>query len=294
MNALTPGDRLQRFLFENAAIRGAIVQLDTSWRNALERREYPDAVADLLGEMMAASVLLTSSLKFEGALVMQVQGDGPLSLLVAECASDLAVRATAKWRTPLVARGLRDLVGSGRFVITLDPRNGREAYQGMVEITGASVNEVLEHYMLQSEQVETRLFLACDRERAVGMMLQRLPGAASADADAWNRAGKLAETVAREELLTLAPPVIVRRLFHQEDIRLFDAEVVTFRCTCSRDRVAAMLRMLGRDEVRSILAEQGRVDIACDFCGRQYRFDPVDAEQLFASESIDGAGPTRH
>lgn len=294
MTSRPTGDRLQRFLFEDAAVRGAIVQLDSSWRNALERRTYPDAVADLLGEMMAASVLLTSSLKFEGALVMQIQGDGPLSLLVAECASDLAVRATAKWREPLEARGLRSLVGEGRFVITLDPRNGLEAYQGMVEITGAAVADALEHYMLQSEQVETRLFLACSRERAVGMMIQRLPGAATKDADAWNRAGKLAETLTREELLALDPPVIVRRLFHEEDIRLFDAEVVTFRCTCSRDRVAAMLRMLGREEVESIVAEQGGIEVACDFCGRQYRFDPVDAQQVLASDSIARATPTRH
>ena len=277
-------DSLQRFVFEGAAVRGAIVQLDAAWRAALERREYPDAVATLLGELMAASVLLTSTLKLDGALILQIQGQGPLRLLVAECAGDLAVRATAKWNEPLRATGLGDLVGDGRFAITLDPKNGGEAYQGVVALNEPTVAAALEHYMRQSEQIDTRLWLACDRTHAAGLMIQKMPGVPSHDADAWQRAGLLAGTIRPDELLRLDAPTIVRRLFHEEDMRLFEREVVTFRCSCSRDRVANMLRMLGPDEVRGVVAERSEVEVSCDFCGRRYVFDRVDAEQLFAAD----------
>lgn len=277
-------DSLQRFVFEGAAVRGAIVQLDAAWRAALERREYPGPVRDLLGELMAASVLLTSTLKLEGSMILQIQGEGPLKLLVAECAGDLAVRATAKWEEPLQANGLADLVGNGRFAITLDPKTGGEAYQGVVAVTESSVAAALEHYMRQSEQVETRLWLACDSNHAAGLMIQRMPGVMSQDADAWQRAGVLAGTIRPEELLEVDARVIVRRLFHEEDMRLFDPEIVTFRCSCSRMRVANMLRMLGAEEVRGVVAERENVEVSCDFCGRRYVFDRVDAEQLFAAD----------
>jgi molecular chaperone Hsp33 len=277
-------DSLQRFVFEGAAVRGAIVGLDAAWRAALERREYPDAVASLLGELMAASALLTSSLKLDGALILQIQGRGPLELLVAECAGDLAVRATARWREPLVAEGLAALVGRGRFVITLDPRQGGETYQGVVAVEEPSVAAALEHYMRQSEQVDTRLWLACDRNRAAGLMIQRMPGVPSQDVDAWTRAETLAATLRPEELLALDAATLLRRLFHEEDLRVFDREVVTFRCSCSRERVVNMLRMLGADEVRGVVDERGEVEVSCDFCGRRYVFDPVDAAQLFAAD----------
>lgn len=284
-------DALQRFVFEGAAVRGAVVRLDAAWRATLERRDYPDAVAALLGELMAASALLTSSLKLDGSLILQIQGQGPLKLLVAECAGDLAVRATAKWEEPLPAGGLAELVGCGRFVITLDPKQGGETYQGVVAVDVPSVAAALEHYMRQSEQVDTRLWLACDRTSAAGLMVQRMPGVPSHDADAWQRAEALASTIRAEELLRLDAPTIVRRLFHEEDIRLFDREVVTFRCSCSRVRVANMLRLLGADEVRGVVAERGEVEVSCDFCGRRYVFDRVDAEQLFAAEPGLSPGP---
>jgi molecular chaperone Hsp33 len=157
-----------------------------------------------------------------------------------------------------------------------------------------SVAAALEHYMRQSEQIDTRLWLACDRDRATGLMIQRMPGVPSHDADAWPRAEALAATIRPEELLGLDSRTIVRRLFHEEDIRLFDPEVVTFRCSCSRDRVANMLRMLGSDEVRSVVADRGEVEVSCDFCGRRYVFDRVDAEQLFASEQLFGRGGSKH
>jgi len=287
-------DSLQRFLFEGAPVRGEIVHLDATWRAVLDRHEYPEPLRAAMGELMAAAALLSAILKFTGSLIMQVQGTGPVKLIVVECTSDNTMRATAKWDGDLPASGFRDLVGNGRFVITIAPTGAKQSYQGVVELEGASVAAVLEHYMATSEQLETRLWLAADTRQAAGMLLQRTPGAAAADPDAWNRAVKLGETITASELLMLSAREVIRRLYHEEDIRVFDARIVSFRCSCSRDRVVNMLRMLGRAEVRSILSERGAVEVNCEFCNRHYAFDPVDAEQVFASEIVTGAASTRH
>lgn len=287
-------DILQPFVFERGGIRGELVRLDESWRSAAGGRGYPREVRDLLGELMAASALLSATLKFDGSLVAQIQGDGVVPLLVVECTSDLALRGMAHWRAGAGAAPLAQLVGDGRFVITLDPRNGRQSYQGIVELDGDSVAAVLEHYMHRSEQLATRLWLAADERAATGMLLQRLPAAASADDDAWERVTALGATLTRQELLAAAPAELLRRLFHEEDVRVFDTRPVAFRCSCSADRVRAMLRMMGLDEVRAIVAERGEVEVHCEFCNRRYAFDAVDAEQLFAAAAVGDAGPTRH
>lgn len=288
-------DVLQRFLFEHTAVRGEIAQLDATWKAVLERHDYPPAVRRMLGEMMAAAALLSATLKFSGALVMQVQGSGPVSLLVVECTADLAMRAVAKWQGETAADAtLAELVGSGHFVITLDPGEGKKAYQGIVALEGDTMAEVLEHYMVRSEQLETRLFLAADGERAAGMLLQKMPGAHEGDHDAWNRAVLLGDTLTGKELLGLPAQSIVRRLYHAEDVRLFDAVPVCFRCSCSHQRVAAMLHMLGRDEARAILEEHGTIEVRCEFCNQLYVLDAVDAEQLFVTEIVAPAGRTRH
>ena len=288
------GDTLTRFIFEHAAVRGESVRLEATWRAVLARHTYPAPVRQLLGEMMAACALLAATLKFEGALIMQMQGSGPVTLLVVECDNEFHMRATAKWREELADDDVRALLGDGKFVITIDPKTGGQAYQSIVALEGASVAEVLEHYLLRSEQLETRLWLASDENQACGLLLQRLPEKTSEDEDAWNRALNLAATLRPGELLNLPTREVLHRLFHQEDLRLFDPYPVSFRCTCSRDRVTAMLRMLGLDEVRSILQEQGRIDVDCEFCNQHYRFDPVDAEQIFAAEVLTDAGDTRH
>lgn len=288
------GDTLTRFMFEHAEVRGESVRLDATWRAVLARHPYPEPVKKLLGEMMAACALLAATLKFEGALIMQMQGSGPVTLLVVECDSEFHLRATAKWRDELAHEDVRALLGDGKFVITIDPKTGGQAYQGIVALEGATVAEVLEHYMLRSEQLETRLWLASDAQQACGLLLQRLPEKTSDDEDAWNRALNLAGTLTPEELLSLPAREVLHRLFHEEDLRLFEPQPVSFRCTCSRDRVTAMLRMLGLDEVRSILNEQGRIDVDCEFCNQHYSFDPVDAEQIFAADVLTQAGTTRH
>jgi molecular chaperone Hsp33 len=287
-------DSLRRFLIEATPVRGEIAHLDATWRAVLERRRYPPPLEKLLGEMMAAAALLSATLKFDGSLIMQMQGSGPVQLLVVEATSEHTLRATAKWEGELPDGNLKALLGDGRFVISIVPESGKQTYQGVVDLQGETIAEVLEHYMAQSEQLETRLWLASDSKQAGGMLLQKLPATADTDADAWNRAIRLGATIRREELLALPATEIIRRLYHEEDVRVFEPRPVSFRCSCSRDRVTSMLRMLGHDEVRSILQERGSVEVDCEFCGRHYSFDSVDAEQVFAAEHITRAQPTKH
>jgi molecular chaperone Hsp33 len=275
-------------------VRGEIAHLDATWRAVLERHDYPESLRVAMGELMAAAALLSATLKFTGSLIMQVQGSGPVKLIVVECTSDQTMRATAKWDGELPAGNFRELVGDGRFVITIAPEDAKQTYQGIVALEGDTVAEVLEHYMTASEQLETRLWLASDARQAAGMLLQRVPGPAGTDPDAWNRAVKLTETVTSQELLKLPAREIIRRLYHAEDIRVFEARLVSFRCSCSRERVVNMLRLLGHQEVQSILDERGNVEVNCEFCNRRYDFDPVDAEQVFAADVVTRVGSTRH
>ena len=290
-------DSLQRFLFEHAPVRCELVHLDATWRAVLERHEYPPALQRLLGELMAAVALLSATVKLEGSIIMQMQGSGPVKLVVVECTSERTLRATAKWEGDIHAAPIARLLGQGRFVITIAPSDAKQTYQGIVTLDGDTVAEVLQHYMVRSEQLETRFWLACDGRRAAGMLLQKLPESASRrhqDNDAWARALTLSETLTRQELLDLPAEQVVHRLFHQELLRAFEATPVSFRCSCTREKVAAMLRMLGLDEVRSIVAERGGIEVSCDFCNRRYDFDAVDAEQLFATQVLLDPDPTRH
>ena len=235
---------------------------------------------------------------------MQVYGDGPLQLLVVECQSDLALRATAKVRDEPIADdiSLRELMnrgGSGRFAITLDPKDrlpGQQPYQGVVALEGDSVADVLQTYMRQSEQLETRLWLASSQDAAAGLLLQRLPNKRGHDIeliddDAWERVVALAQTITSAELLGLDPGDVLHRLFWQESLEHYQRLTPRFECTCSRERIGKMLISLGQEEVDSIIAEQGSVTVTCEFCGRRYSFDPVDAAHLFARrvESADTA-----
>ena len=289
-------DTLLKFSFTGARVRGELVQMADTWRDMTAHRRYPPAVMRVLGETVAAASLLASNIKFNGALVMQIYGDGPLQLLVVECQSDLALRATAKVRDEPIADDipLRDLInrnGRGRFSITLDPKDplpGQQPYQGIVALEGDTVAEILQTYMRQSEQLETRLWLASNDAAVGGLLLQRLPNdsaadAASPDDAAWAHLLALAHTVTSEELLDLSPDDVSHRLFWQESLEHYPRLTPRFRCTCSRERIVKMLISLGQEEVDSIIAEQGSVSVTCEFCGRKYSFDPVDAAQLFAA-----------
>ena len=286
-------DTLQRFLFEHAPIRGERVHLDASWHSVLERRDYPPELSRMIGELTAAAVLLAATLKLDGSLMLQIQGTGAIKLLVVECSGDLQLRATAKWEGPLQG-SLPELVGDGRFVITLLQQDGKPAYQGIVGLDGNSVAEVLQNYMLRSEQLETRLWLAVDEHAASGMLLQKLPDQAEDDADAWPRVTQLADTLRDEELMDLPTEELLHRLFHEEDLRLFEAQPVRFHCTCTRDDVAQMLKMFGAEEIEAILTERNTVEVHCEFCNHRYEFDRIDAAQLFSAIAPVAPSTTRH
>jgi len=310
---------LHKFLFDGLPVRGAIVRLTDAWTEILARRasnresgNWPPPVAELLGEMAAAGALMQANIKFNGSLVLQIFGDGPVKVAVAEVNADLSLRATAKVMgdVPVGAR-LAELVNvgnQGRCAITLDPKDrfpGQQPYQGVVPLHGDRrekldrLSDVLEHYMLQSEQLDTRLVLAADGKVAAGLLIQRLPvegegnlaGSMTSKANEdeigvnedFNRIAILAASLQREELLELDVDTILRRLFWEEKLLRFEPQSPRFACTCSRERVAGMIRNLGREEADSILAERGEIEVGCDFCGRQYRFDAVDAAQIFTS-----------
>jgi molecular chaperone Hsp33 len=300
-------DRLLKFMFRGAPVRGELVRVADAWREMTAHHQYPAPVKRLLGEMVAAAALLASNIKFNGALVMQVHGDGPIKLLVVECQPDLSLRATAKFSDQVIAAGatMRELInrsGRGRFAITLDPRDplpGQQPYQGVVPLDGESMADVLETYMRQSEQLETRLVLAADDEVSAGLLLQRLPetgGTPGAiDEDAWDRVTLLGATLSVDELLRLSPENLARRLYSQEVLEHQATLSPRFACRCSRERIGRMLVSLGREEVDSIIAELTNVTVTCDFCGRQYSFDAVDVAQLFTSgETLEADDRLRH
>ncbi|HSI59468.1 MAG TPA: Hsp33 family molecular chaperone HslO [Ideonella sp.] len=305
---------LHKFLFDGLPVRGMLVRLTDDWQELLRRRDgsgaYPPAVRSLLGEMSAAAALMQANIKFEGSLILQVFGDGPVKLAVAEARSDLGFRATAKvvGEVPAAAQleAMVNVGGHGRCAITLAPDRslpGQQPYQGVVALHGdrreplQKLSEVLEHYMLQSEQLDTRLVLAANDQIAAGLLIQRLPlaGLGNLGATPWksgdedqigrsedfNRVAHLAATLTAEELLTLDADTVLRRLFWEEPLLRFEPLAPRFACSCSTDRVRGMLSGLGADEVNGIVAERGEVEIACDFCGRQYRFDAVDVGELF-------------
>ena len=303
-----PGGVLHKFLFEGLPVRGMLVRLTDGWQELLKRREtagpYPPPVRRLLGEMSAAATLMQANIKFNGALVLQVFGDGPVKLAVAESQPNLGFRATAKvvgdMSPDARLEAMLNVHGKGRCVITLDPKErlpGQQPYQGIVPLHGdqreplQELSDVLEHYMLQSEQLDTRLVLAADDHVAAGLLIQRLPvegernlGERIGLDESFNRIAHLAATLTRDELLTLDADTLLRRLFWEEDVRRFASVQPHFSCNCSRERVGTMLKGLGREEVDGIVAERGNVEIGCDFCGLQYHFDAVDVGELFTPE----------
>jgi molecular chaperone Hsp33 len=294
-------DSLHRFLFERYPIRGHLVHLDATWRALLEHRDYPPNIRDTLGEAVASSVLLAATLKFEGTLSLQLQGDGPMHLMIAQCTSGLGVRAVARTRGEPTARDLPSLAGEGRLSVTLENEDLTQRYQGVVPLAGERMAQCLESYFATSEQLPTRLWLHADGNGASGMLLQRVPEASEQRAtvthdpaeieDAWRRVQLIGDTLQPDELAQLSDREILRRLFNEDDVRLFQSTPVFFRCRCSRERVVGMLQSLGEPEIRSVLEEQGRVEVRCDFCNRAYQFDSVDIGGMFkaASSLSDGA-----
>ena len=307
------------FICDGAPVRGEIVSIGSAWQAVLERRNDPPAVRRILGDFVGAATLLSASLKFDGTLIIQAQSKGPIQLLVVECKSDLSMRATVKLSVDpseiapdATLADLLDATQSGRLVITLDPSDrepGQPPYQGIVALQEhqgtvvkpvSSAAEAIALYMQNSEQLDTRIWLASNDTHIGGLLLQRLPnsgGHAHLDphtaAEGWSRIQTLGETITDEELLNLPPETILRRLFLEESaqngVRSFPTRPIRFSCRCSRNKVADILRMLGEEEVQSILAEQGAVETICDFCAKPYRFDAVDCLQVFKTDLLSDA-----
>ncbi len=322
---------IHKFLFDGLPVRGVLVRLTDAWTEILRRRAtgaFPLPVQNLLGEMAAAATLMQSNIKFNGALVLQIFGDGPVKLAVAEVQSDFALRATAtvigEVAPDASLSALVNLNQQGKCAITLDPKNkfpGQQAYQGVVPLLGDAhekfekLSDVLQHYMLQSEQLDTTLVLAADDQVAAGLLIQRLPpqgagnlaggspGPANEDEigvnEDYQRVAMLASSLQREELLTLDVDTILRRLFWQEKVLRFEPLAGDagphFSCTCSRERVVKMILGLGVEEAQSIVAERGEIEVGCEFCGAQQHFDPVDVAQIFAATGkTPPASPALH
>lgn len=270
-------DTRQKFIFEHYPIKGSLVHMNSSWLDIRARAMPPSNMKHLLAETLCASVLLTSNIKFRGAVSLQIQSSGAIRLLLGQCTDKLGVRGVIRTSSDISTPLLREAVLS----INLEPANGGAPYQGIVQFREDSLALSLEEYFKLSEQLDTRFWLASDEQFCSGLMLQRMPGE-SADIDAWNRVISLASTVSDDELLSLSASEVIHRLFHEEDVRLFKPAPVRFACKCSHDSVGDMLKCLGESEAKEVIEEQGSVKVRCEYCGGSYSFDSVDVAVLFA------------
>jgi molecular chaperone Hsp33 len=294
-------DQTQRFLFEQADIRGEWVRLGGSFQQVLEAGEYSPPVSHLLGEFIAASVLLAGMLKFEGSLSLQMRGSGSISLMMAECicekdstdVSPKIIRALAETQSPLLQVEFQEIFKGATLAITIEPRKGQR-YQGVVPLQGKNLASCLEHYFAQSEQLNTRIWLAVDQSRCAGLMLQELPRQLVSDEDIrveqWEHVLGLGATVRTQELLELRANELLYRLFHQQPLRLFDPVPVCNRCTCTRERTERALISIDREELERMLLEDGEITLDCQFCRKRYHFSPAEIQALWAG----APGPRSH
>jgi len=274
-------NRVRSFLFEQLDIRGVWVQLGSAWQEMTAGRDYPEPALELLGQLAVVTTLITASLKQAGRLTFQLRGDGAISLLVMDCDEQLHLRGMARTAPELAAGSLPDLLGDGALTLTLDTADMRQPYQSHVPLQGETVAAVFEHYLAQSEQSPTRLWLAASHDRAAGLFLQALPGAAARDADGWNRLQILADTVRADELLDLGAIKLIERLFPEEDVRVYDPRPVSYHCPYDPDKIFSMLRSVGQAECEAIIAEQGEIRVHDDICNHEYVLDAATVAGLF-------------
>ncbi|MDN3526221.1 Hsp33 family molecular chaperone HslO [Halomonas sabkhae] len=289
-------DQIQRFLFDNTNVRGEVVSLQQAYAEVVERHDYPPAVTRQLGELLSAVALLTETIKLNGTMSIEVRGKGALSLLMAESNPGGELRAIAQLdenaAIPDENAGFAELLGEGQITITLDPDEGRR-YQGIVTLEQDNLAGCLEDYFSRSEQLPTRLWLAADDQRCAGVMLQRLPDESlNQDEDAWERMVHLADTLKSDEMLTLEHHELLHRLFHEEQVRVFDPKALYFSCNCSRERISSALLTLGEEELRDILAEQGGIATQCHFCNTRYEFTAAEVDAMLEDPSAEP--PTVH
>lgn len=290
-------DKLQRFLFEHSPVRGQFVHLDHAYQTIITQHEYPPVISKLLGEALVLITLLAGTIKFKGRISIQFQGQDKLKLLLVQCNDEFHIRGLVQWEGELDSAAIMQDLKKGVIVITVDPEKGGQRYQGMVNWQGNSLAESIEGYFRDSEQLNTRIWLAVNETRATGMLLQMMPGTdkehrefTKDDVLDWEHIVHLAETIKSEELLTLENEVLLHRLYHEEDIRLFESVPVMFQCTCSRKRGEIAIFMLGQEEAEEELAGKQVIIVTCDFCNKKYSFDQVDVANIFKQGS--GMPPT--
>ncbi|MDW6018597.1 Hsp33 family molecular chaperone HslO [Vibrio plantisponsor] len=281
---------LNRYLFEDLSVRGELVQLDKAYQQIITSKEYPAPIQTLLGELLVATTLLTATLKFEGSITMQLQGNGPVSLAVINGDNNQRIRGVARWEGDIADdAGLHDLMGKGHLVITIEPKKG-ERYQGVVGLEGENIAQVIENYFLRSEQLKTRLWIRTGehegKRHAAGMLLQVVPDGTGSPDD-FEHLEQLTNTVKNEELFTLEANELLYRLYNQEQVKLFEPQDVEFLCGCSRDRSGAAIVTISRDEINDILAEEGSVSLHCDYCGTTYSFDSAQVAELYSQAQSD-------
>lgn len=279
-------DYLQRFLFEHHGVRGELVFLRDVFQTVSNQREYPAPVKHLLGQAMCATALLSATIKYQGSLILQAQTNGPINLLVVQCDQDLNMRALARWQDD--SNFSQRLLGEGHMVITVTSDNTTEPYQGVVSLASDQFNENLESYFEQSEQLPTKLWLAAGTDQAVGLLIQKMPDlhsgeqAAGEEWEYWEHIKILAATITEKELLSLDVTTILHRLFHEEDIRLYDQQPINFRCGCTKEKMTQALLMMGKEEVSDILKTYHLVEVTCEFCNNTYGFTEQEIDHVFA------------
>ena len=300
MHDLPDTDFTQRFMFDERDVRGELVSLERSYAEVLAKHPYPQPVAQLLGELMAAAALLVGALKFDGLLILQARSEGPIPLLMIECSSEREIRGLARYHAEQIGphASLADLMPDGQLALTVDPAHGQR-YQGIVDLDGENLSECFTNYFVMSQQVGTRFWLNADGQRARGLLLQQLPADRQKDEDdrddSWNHVTALANTLKVEEQLGLDNETILHRLYHEDAVRLFDIQPLSFRCSCSRERSGNALVSLGQDDALALAVEQGgAVEIDCQFCNQRYLFDETEIAQLFAGGGVDAPSDTRH
>jgi molecular chaperone Hsp33 len=287
-------DVLRRFLFDDLAVRGEWLNLTASWQAAKQHHQYPEAAMQKLGEALAAAALLSATIKFDGTLILQVQGDGAIKSMVAQSTNNREIRGWIRCADTMPDDNLQNLLGEGYMALTIEPKEG-EPYQGIVPLTGEHLAGSVENYFSQSEQLKTRLWLFANKHQAAGFLIQELPSEkGEQDLEDWTRIEALSHTITEEELLTLSCEDLLHRLFHEEQLRLFEPEPVSFKCHCSPEKVGSTLLSLGRDAIDELLAEQDTIVADCEFCSAKYSFDKVDVERIFAQNTAVKGSATKH
>jgi molecular chaperone Hsp33 len=279
-------DNITPFVFDSLPVRGALISLSRSWRRMLRDHEYDQVVRETLGHAAAATGLIADSLKFDGAITLQIQGGGGLRMLVMQCTSELELRGMADVGEDAATSSFGDLVQDAHCAITVD--TGERPYQGIVEMETSSLADSLENYFARSVQVPSHVVLVSNESLSGGVLLQQMPGQQGLDEDDWNRLGYLAATLNTVDFESADGMALIGKLFAEDDVRVFEPRPVVFRCRCSRRRTEEVLRMLGEAETREVLDERGKVDVTCEYCGRRRSFDPIDVSRLFTANAVAG------